>query len=342
MDPSKYLKKKIKPFDPAKVDNVADALEALQGNSFQGRNLGQALEILMQMVTDSHCLRVLTLAGAMIPAGMEEIICQAIEKGVINVIVSTGANITHSIVNHFEPSTPHQSHYIHDHSDVSDEDLRTAKINRIYDTLLPESAFKLAEFQLLQLIQKEFATDQPHIWTPSKFFRFLGEHLEGRNFLHVAAQYRVPVFCGATSDSELGLNLLKYRKNHHIHLILDELEDIDIFANIIKSKDTHGTIILGGGVPRNWAQQVFPYLESIHSKGPQFQGYSYSVRFHTATEFDGGLSGCSIPESISWGKYSPDSQHVSVWVDSTIGFPLVMTALFQRLARAQDPEPKMK
>ena len=332
MDPTDYLKEKIRPFDPAKVENVADAIEALQGTSFQGRNLGHALKILTQMVEDSQCLRVLTLAGAMIPAGMEEIICQAIEKGVIHVIVSTGANITHSIVNHFEPTEPQQSHYIDTTSEVSDEDLRAAKINRIYDTLLPESAFQLAEFQLLQLIKTEFTPTQPHIWTPSKFFRFLGEHLVGRNFLHVAAEHHVPIFCGATSDSELGLNLLKFRKNHNTYIILDELGDVDIFANIIKNNDTHGTLILGGGVPRNWAQQVFPYLESIHTTGPQFQGYRYSVRFHTATEFDGGLSGCSISESISWGKYSSDAQHVSVWGDSTISFPLVMTALFQRLA----------
>ena len=62
-----------------------------------------------------------------------------------------------------------------------------------------------------------------------------------------------------------------------------------------------------------------------------FNGYAYSVRFHTAVEYDGGLSGCTISESKSWGKYAPHSKHQSVWVDSTIGFPLVITALLQRL-----------
>ena len=128
---------------------------------------------------------------------------------------------------------------------------------------------------------------------------------------------------------------MKYQKLGQIHIILDEIKDIDNFAQLIKTHHTYGTIILGGGVPRNWAQQIFPYLDQIKdSDDPRkYDGYHYSIRFHTAVAYDGGLSGCTISESISWGKYTPESKHQSVWVDSTIGFPLVMTALLQRLAK---------
>jgi len=81
--------KKIRPYDPSKVNTLEDALVALQGCSFQGRNLGQALEVMTNMVNDK-CFRVLTLAGAMIPAGMEEIINQLIEKKIIHAIGRPG------------------------------------------------------------------------------------------------------------------------------------------------------------------------------------------------------------------------------------------------------------
>ncbi|MHA1584275.1 MAG: deoxyhypusine synthase family protein [Promethearchaeota archaeon] len=347
-DKKKYLGKKIEPYDPSKVNTVEDALIALQGCSFQGRNLGNALEVMTKMAQDEDCLRVLTLAGAMIPAGMEEIICQGIERGIFGAIVSTGANIIHSIVNSFETST-HQSHYL-GIPDVNDANLHIHRINRIYDTYLPEEEYEHAEDELFGIIQKHFESSTPITTTSSKFLSLLGKDLPGRSFINIAAKNNVPIFCGAFSDSELGLNLMKYRKNHDYRIIMDELGDIDNFAHLIASFTKHGTIILGGGVPRNWAQQIFPYLDQMKSTKvyekevpivknaadsqnsvPNFEGYDYSVRFHTASAYDGGLSGCTISESVSWGKYSPNSFHQSVWVDSTIGFPLIMTALFQRL-----------
>jgi len=165
-------------------------------------------------------------------------------------------------------------------------------------------------------------------------FKKIGKNLQGRNFLKVSQQYRVPIFCGATSDSEIGLDLLVYRKSGGPNIILDEIGDVDKFAGIIERYDIHGTIILGGGVPRNWAQQVFPYLDQVYQdEGKKFKGYNYSIRFHSATPYDGGLSGCTIKESISWGKYSVGSQHQSVWGDASIYFPLIMTGLLQRIHR---------
>ena len=88
--------KKIIPYDPTKVKDVESALVALQGLSFQGRNLGNALELLAEMVGDSECFRVLVVSGAAIPAGMEEIFCQLIDRDMFHCIITTGANITHS------------------------------------------------------------------------------------------------------------------------------------------------------------------------------------------------------------------------------------------------------
>ncbi|MFX0073721.1 MAG: deoxyhypusine synthase family protein, partial [Candidatus Hermodarchaeota archaeon] len=88
---------------------------------------------------------------------------------------------------------------------------------------------------------------------------------------------------------------------------------------------------IGGGVPRNWAQQIFPLLDQIGEIETETMGYNYSVRIHTATEYDGGLSGCTISESKSWGKYSLESRYISVWCDATIALPILITGLLQRI-----------
>lgn len=331
MDKEKYLHDKVKPFDPSKVNTVEDALVALQSCSFQGRNLGRALEVLTNMVQKPECFRVLTLSGAMVPAGMEEIVCQGIEKGIFSAIVTTGANIIHSIVNSF--ADDHQAHYIGG-THVNDAELFNRKINRIYDTFLPESLYENAESALYTILSKIFNSGTEHKTTTSQILKLLGPSLSKRNFIRVAAEQGVPIFCGAISDSEFSLNLAKYRMKHNLNIILDEIADVWNFAELIKKHPIHGIIILGGGVPRNWAQQIFPLLEQMdESDTPKFHGYAYSVRFHTAVPQDGGLSGCTISESISWGKYSADAKNQSVWGDSTISFPLIMTALFQRLEK---------
>ena len=331
----KYLQKKIQPFNPSKARTVEDVLVALQSCSFQGRNLGQALEILTKMVEDK-CFRVLTLAGAMIPAGMEEIICQLIERKIVNVIISTGANITHSILNVMDDKD-RQVHFMGSPV-VDDQDLYEHQIDRVYDTLLHEPSYWKAEDFILEKFLEEYGAETQVILTPSEFFAWLAKHLPGRSFIKVAADNNVPVFNPAFSDSDLGLDVSRYRRFNGVQLLVDEVGDIEKYAQVLMQHETSGTIILGGGVPRNWAQQIYPYLENIaQRKGLEeaapFTGFKYSVRLHTAVPEDGGLSGCTLSESVSWGKYQPDAKMVSVWADSTIAFPMLVTALFERLDR---------
>jgi deoxyhypusine synthase len=326
-----YLQRKIEPFNPSHVRTVEDALTELQGCSYQGRNLGTALEVITNMIQAPHCLRVLTLAGALIPAGMEELICQAIERKVIGAIVSTGANITHSIVNAADEES--QAHYLGTDK-VDDEELYKLHLNRIYDTYLPELAYWKAKEFFRGLLLEEFQPGEQYMTTPSELFKIVGSKLPGRSFLGVAAKNNVPVFCGATSDSEFGMDLALFRRNNNLNIVLNEMKDIQNFAAFVKSFSTWGTMILGGGVPRNWTQQVFPYIYVCQNLDEEdLPGYEYSVRFHSANVEDGGLSGCTISEGISWGKYSKDAKNISVWGEASVYFPLLLTALFQRMDR---------
>jgi deoxyhypusine synthase len=318
-----YLLKKVQPFDVKKVKNIDDLLSALRYCGFQGRNLGQALDILEKMVNNHECLTVLTLSGAMVPAGMGDLICVLLENKLIDVLVTTGANIIHDIVDVFA----NKGHYIGS-SFVDDNELFEYRINRIYDVFLPEENYQSAEEALFKIIQETFEQKDVYL-TPSEFLKILGDKIKKRSIISVAAQHKIPIFVPAFSDSELALNLIKYSKREGYNFQFDILKDVLNFGELIKSSKKYGTIVIGGGVPRNWAQQIFPLLDQIDNI--ETMGYNYSVRIHTATEYDGGLSGCTISESKSWGKYSLDSNYVSVWCDATIALPLLVTGLLERL-----------
>jgi deoxyhypusine synthase len=194
----------------------------------------------------------------MIPAGMEEILCQLIERKIVTAIVSTGANLSHSMVNQLGVNTEGQAHYLGSPND-DDVDLFKSNVCRIYDTLIAADQFALADHVLYDLLRQEYPDSTNIIIKPSEFFALLGKIIKNRCLYTVATEHGVPLFCGATSDSELGLDLMKFREMHGFTIILDEIGDIGKFSKMIDKYPAHGTIVIGGGVPRNWAQQAFLY-----------------------------------------------------------------------------------
>ena len=322
-----YLLKKVIPFNANNVRTIEDLLKNLRYCGFQGGNLGKALDILEKMVTDDECLTVFALSGAMVPAGMGGLICSLIEHKLIDVLITTGANITHDLVD----AIVNIGHYIGS-PNVDDNELYKLKINRIYDIFLPEDNYMITEKKILEIIH-EIYRDKKINGAPSDFLKQIGNKIERKSILSLAAQNNIPIFVPAFSDSELALDLIKFTVNEEYKINFNIFEDVKKFANLIKSRDKAGIIIVGGGVPRNWAQQIFPYLddlEKLRDSGLEC-GYKYSVRVHTATEYDGGLSGCTTSESKSWGKYALDSDYVSVWCEATIALPILVTGLLQRL-----------
>ncbi|MHA2399848.1 MAG: deoxyhypusine synthase family protein [Promethearchaeota archaeon] len=318
-----FLTKKVVPLDVKTISNIDDLLKSLRNCGFQGRKLGIALDILFKMVESEDILTVLTLSGAMIPAGMGDLIIALIENNLIDVIISTGANITHDLID----SVCEIGHYLGS-SEADDNELFKHRINRIYDIFLPESSYDAADKKLFEIIQSLYDNKNIHE-KPSEFLKKIGKRLSNKCILSVAAKNGVPIFVPAFSDSEFALKLLKYEYYNGYDFQFDILEDVKIYADIVRKSKEYGTLIIGGGVPRNWAQQIFPMLDEFDNIDRL--GYNYSVRIHTAMEYDGGLSGSTFSEAKSWGKYDLESKHVSVWCDATIALPFLITGLLQRL-----------
>ena len=116
----------------------------------------------------------------------------------------------------------------------------------------------------------------------------------------------------------------------------DPFLDLDDFAERIRQHETLGIFTIGGGVPRNWAQQVGPYLEILRKRlgaDEPVRRYKYAVRICPEPEHWGGLSGGGYSEGISWGKSVPEAgggRFAEVFTDATVAWPLIVRAVIER------------
>lgn len=319
-----FTDRPVRPIDVRGCHTADDYLSAFSKMSFQARRLGECLGVMEDMARDPECTRVLTVSGALVPAGLGGVIAAMIEEGLVDIVISTGANVTHDLL---EGAGEH--HY-RGREDADDERLKELEINRIYDTFVTEKSYMAMENWMDRLLD-----DLPEkVYTPSVLLEYLGLHVPGEtSFVRAAADRKVPVFVPAFSDSELALNLVIYNESRGKNIRVDELKEIRVFAELLGARERAGVIILGGGVPRNWAQQIFPYLEHLERvQGKKVHlGYHYGVRIGTDIPHHGGLSGSTFQEAVSWGKYKMKSTRASLLCDITIALPLLVGALLERL-----------
>ena len=316
------FKNTVDHFDVAKIRNVSEALEAFNYTSFQSRLLGRCYKIWMRMLTDpDRPLIFFGLSGAMIAGGMRRILRDMIAFHAIDVLVSTGANLSHDLYESLGGR-----HYIANHH-IDDPTLREMRIDRVYDTYADDVIFtKTDEFV------EEFADSlQARSYSSRELFQLMGERVKDEyGILATASRERLPVFCPALADSSIGMALTVYRnekrKAGQPPMIYDPMVDNLEIMSLKRRWTKSGVIFLGGGTPKNYIQQVIPMSEIA---GMEVPPHSYAIQVTTDDAKFGGLSGCELPESQSWGKLDPKAQQCTVHVDGTIGLPLLFTGIME-------------
>ena len=326
----------LEPLDPRKIHSVDDMVRAMAKTAFTGRQLGEAADVLEAMARDKDCFVVMTLAGAMTVAKQGLIISELIDRGIVNAIVSTGALMAHGLV-----EATGRAHFRHN-PDLSDEELYEAGYNRVYDTLELEQNLDDAEKIVSETLDglPEDTVLCSHVITAA-LGRYLERHSQGRAILKSAVRRGVPVFVPAFTDSELGLDVAVYNRRRERggrpRRPFDPFLDLEAYTDGVRAHATLGIVTIGGGVPRNWAQQVGPYLD-ISAKRLSLEEpvrrFRYGVRICPEPDHWGGLSGCSYSEGVSWGKFVPESEggrFAEVYADATIAWPFVVRAVIERL-----------
>jgi deoxyhypusine synthase len=324
--------------DVGAAGSVDALVRGMAGTAFGGRRLGEAADVLEAMVRDRGCYRVLTISGAMTIAKQGLVICEMLDRGWIQCIIATGALMTHGFV-----EAAGMLHFKH-RPDMSDEDLFAKGYNRVYDTLELEQNLDDTEKIVNDVLDAmpEGVTLSSHRITEA-LGRYLERHAPGRAILKSAVRHGVPVFIPAFTDSELGLDVAVYNRRREQagrpRLPFDPFLDLEAYADAIRAHERIGIVTIGGGVPRNWAQQVGPYLEISEKRlglEEPVRRFLYGVRICPEPAHWGGLSGCTYSEGVSWGKFvSPaeGGRFAEVLADATIAWPLVVRAVIERLER---------
>src|SRR3954452_22312446 len=331
----------LEPLDLSKVRSIDDLVRAMSKTAFTGRQLGEAADVLEAMARDKDCFVVMTLAGAMTVAKQGLIVAELIDRGIVNAIVSTGALMAHGLV-----EATGLSHFRYN-PEVPDTELYEQGYNRVYDTLEPEQNLNDVEHVMAEVLGN---WDQSDVLCSYKLNHAIGEFLakrskEQRGILKSAYEKGVPVFVPAFTDSELGLDVAlhnRMRESSGRHKIrFDPFEDLEHFASTLLRQTRLGIFTIGGGVPRNWSQQFGPFIELRHRRLGEnlpLKRYHYGVRICPEPVYWGGLSGSPYSEAISWGKFVPPAEggrFGEVFVDATVGLPLIVAAVLERLGKVK-------
>jgi deoxyhypusine synthase len=301
--------------------SVRDLVEYFGATGFNARRLYEALHLTKQMIDDGACV-CLTLAGALAPIGLGKAISALIERGYIDWIVSTGANVYHDL--HFAYDLPVRQGYF----DVDDNILYSKQIVRIYDVFIKEIGTLQKQDEIIKAaIETDWQILPSSSSSTADLCNILGRsarknsvHPE-RSFTVCAYENDVPIYLPAVADSSIGLNMLPLLledKPVSPSVILDVAES----AAILWKNKISGGIELGGGVPKNFFQQTGPALFQILKL--KEGGQDYLVQFTDARPDTGGLSGATLQEGKSWGKIkSAHEGNVIVYGDSSVYFPIL-------------------
>ena len=338
----------LEPLDLSRVRTIDDLVRAMSKTAFTGRQMGEAADVLEAMARDAECFVVMTLAGAMTVAKQGLIIADLIDRGIVNAVVSTGALMAHGLV-----EATGRAHF-RVNPEVSDEELYEQGYNRVYDTLEPEQNLDDVEEVMSEILE---GWDHNEVMCSYKLNHTIGAHLartakDQRGILKSAYEQGVPVFVPAFTDSELGLDVAlnnRLRESTGRHKIrFDPFVDLEHFAATLLRQKRLGILTVGGGVPRNWSQQFGPFIELRHRRlgeNVPLKRYHYGVRICPEPVYWGGLSGSPYSEAISWGKFVPPSEggkFGEVFVDATVGLPIIVAAVFERLDKDKSGKTKTK
>jgi deoxyhypusine synthase len=317
-----FLKHPVQHIDITSFD-ATPIVTAMRGMSFTARDLAAAADIYDRMLTDKQCSVILTIAGSTGAAGCMQIYTELVKSNMVDAIVATGAAIVDMDFfealgfKHYQGS-PH----------VDDRLLRKFYIDRIYDTFIDEE-----ELQICDRTVKEIADSlPPRVHSSREFIREMGRYLTTHarkkdSLVQAAYENGVPIFCPAFSDSSAGFGLVLHQAQHpRNHVSIDSVKDFRELTLIkIKARST-GLLIIGGGVPKNFAQDTVICAELLGQNVPM---HKYAIQITVADARDGACSSSTLKEASSWGKVDTVFEQM-VFAEATSVLPLLASYAYHR------------
>jgi len=294
---------------------VSDLVNEMKACGVLGAGrIGEAAELVAEMFGNPEYTVFLTLAGPLVPGGLRKVIGDLINQEYVNVLVTTGANLVHDMVE----ALGHK--HIKGTFLAEDKGLKAKHIGRIGDIYIEQKAFQHLEKWLCQILEDMPEEKRQHLSVAELLFE-TGKHIEDpESILAVAARKNVPIICPAFIDSVAGFHLWVFGQDKRLGI--DPLLDVSRLMDKVYEAKKVGVIILGGGSPKHFALFANTFREGVDS----------AVQITMDRPEPGGLSGASLEEAISWGKIKPEGRAVTVICDATIAFPLIVAAALENLS----------
>lgn len=316
------LKHPVEHIDITSFD-ATPIIAAMRGMSFTARDLAKAADIYDRMLADKSCAVILTIAGSTGAAGCMQIYAELVKNNMVDAIVATGAAIVDMDFfealgfRHYQGS-PH----------VDDRQLRKLYIDRIYDTFIDEEELQICDRSIREIADAL----PPRVYSSREFIREMGRYLTAHarkkdSLVQAAFENGVPIFCPAFSDSSAGFGLVMHQAQHPgQHVSIDSVKDFRELTLIKIKARTTGLIIIGGGVPKNFAQDTVICAELLGKDVPM---HKYAVQITVADVRDGACSSSTLKEASSWGKVDTAFEQM-VFAEATSVLPLMASYVFHR------------
>ncbi|MDI6724734.1 MAG: deoxyhypusine synthase [Methanobacterium sp.] len=285
--------------------SVLDLIEEMEKSGVLGAGkLAKSTKLFADSIKDDDVAVFLSAAGPLVPGGLRKIIADLINDGYIDVLITSGANITHDLVESFGGS-----HYKGIHA--NDEELCEQGMGRIGDLYTKSEDFEVFESKINEIIGK--IAGKKKIISIREFLTEIGNNINDENsILKIAAKKGVPVYAPGLIDSMLGLQLWMFTQDKEFHL--DAVADMHELSDIVFSSKKVAAVLLGGGLPKHYA------LASNLLKG----GVDAAIQITMDRSETGSLSGAPLEEAKSWAKAKAGSNLVTVVGDVTIIFPMMV------------------
>ena len=310
----------VKHIDIRSIDST-EIIEAMKGMSFTARDIARAAEIFDMMIKDKECTVILCIAGSTSAAGCMQIYSDMVRYNMVDAIVSTGASIVD--MDFFEALG--FKHY-RGSPFVDDKKLRELYIDRIYDTFIDEEQLQACDNTI-----KEIADSlDPRPYSSREFIREMGKYLvknakKPNSLVQTAYENDVPIFCPAFSDSSAGFGLVRHQvENEGLHVSIDSVKDFRELTAIKIKSPISGLFIIGGGVPKNFAQDTVVCAEVL---GKKVDMHKYAVQITVADVRDGACSSSTLKEASSWGKVDTAHEQM-VYAEATSVLPLIASYVY--------------
>lgn len=282
------------------VDNIDSYLRNLFTTGFQSTEIARGREILNEMYGKKRVLKILAFTGNLVATGLRGYFIKMIEKGYVDIIVTTGATIDHDVIRSFV------DYYIGDFR-ANDKELNEKGINRIGNVYVPTQGYEILE----KITDELFGEGGDY--SPAEIAKIYGKYLyenNKRSILSLCYQRGIPIISPGVIDAALGLNM--YFISQRKRIIIDPMIDLKMYLNRIAEAEETGALIIGGGISKH------------HTIGANIirGGLDYAVYINTANEWDGSLSGARTDEGVSWGKIK--GKHINIYGEATYILPILL------------------